>query len=115
MAGLLLAFARQGYLMQNFFDPATLFFVFGVIAVALGSNLEIPPAIAKFISLSFLMALGLKGGFALSDSGLSGEIVLSLFIAVAMSFIVPPGPATRDSRGSRPVIGSPDSRPCPTA
>jgi uncharacterized protein len=51
--------------MQNLLDPAILFFIFGVLAGAVRSNLETPPAIAKFLSLYLLMALGLKGGFAL--------------------------------------------------
>ncbi|MFM8422847.1 MAG: sodium-dependent bicarbonate transport family permease, partial [Candidatus Fonsibacter sp.] len=50
--------------MQNILDPAILFFIFGVFAGAIRSNLEIPPAITKFLSLYLLMALGLKGGFA---------------------------------------------------
>ena len=75
--------------MQNMLDPAILFFVFGVLAGALKSNLEIPPAIAKFLSLYLLMALGLKGGFALSQSGLDGRILLSLAAAMLMAFIVP--------------------------
>jgi hypothetical protein len=45
--------------MNNLTDPAILFFVFGVLAGALKSNLEIPPAISKFLSLYLLMALGL--------------------------------------------------------
>jgi hypothetical protein len=35
--------------MQNFLDPAILFFVFGIAAGLLRSNLEIPPQIAKFL------------------------------------------------------------------
>lgn len=75
--------------MQNLLDPAILFFAFGVLAGALKSNLEIPPAIAKFLSLYLLMALGLKGGFALAQSGLSNTVVVSLAAAVLMAFIVP--------------------------
>jgi hypothetical protein len=75
--------------MQNLLDPAILFFVFGVLAGALKSNLEIPPAIAKFLSLYLLMALGLKGGFALSHSGLSASVMVSLAAAMLMAFIVP--------------------------
>jgi len=75
--------------MQNLSDPAILFFVFGVLAGALKSNLEIPPAIAKFLSLYLLMALGLKGGFALAQSGFSGTVLQSLGAAVLMAFIVP--------------------------
>ncbi len=75
--------------MQLLLDPAILFFVFGVLAGALKSNLEIPPAISKFFSLYLLMALGLKGGFALAKSGFSVEIAISLAAAIAMAFIVP--------------------------
>lgn len=75
--------------MQNFLDPAILFFVFGVIAGALRSNLEIPAPIAKFLSLYLLMALGLKGGFALAASGLTLEILLSLLAAMLMAILVP--------------------------
>lgn len=75
--------------MQNLLDPAILFFVFGVLAGALKSNLEIPPAISKFLSLYLLMALGLKGGFALAHSGLSATVMVSLTAAMLMAFIVP--------------------------
>lgn len=75
--------------MHNFLDPAILFFVFGVLAGAIRSNLEIPRSIAKFLSLYLLMALGLKGGFALAKSGLSSEIITSLTVAITMAFLVP--------------------------
>ena len=75
--------------MQNLLDPAVLFFAFGVLAGALKSNLEIPPAIAKFLSLYLLMALGLKGGFALAKSGLNPDVAASLAAAMLMAVIVP--------------------------
>lgn len=75
--------------MQLLLDPAILFFVFGVLAGALRSNLEIPPAISKFFSLYLLMALGLKGGFAMAESGFNMSIAVSLGAAIAMAFIVP--------------------------
>ena len=75
--------------MQNLLDPAILFFAFGVLAGALRSNLEIPPQIAKFLSLYLLMALGLKGGFALGKSGMTAEIALTLGAAILMAFLIP--------------------------
>lgn len=75
--------------MQNLLDPAILFFVFGVLAGAVRSNLEIPRSIAKFLSLYLLMALGLKGGFALAKSGLDSGVLLSLAAAILMAFAVP--------------------------
>ena len=75
--------------MQNLLDPAILFFVFGVLAGAVKSNLEIPPAISRFLSLYLLMALGLKGGFALSHSGLTANVAISLGAAMLLALVVP--------------------------
>jgi hypothetical protein len=75
--------------MNHFLDPAILFFVFGVLAGTVKSNLEIPPAISRFLSLYLLMALGLKGGFALHASGLTPEVGKSLLAAIALALIVP--------------------------
>jgi hypothetical protein len=75
--------------MKSFLDPAILFFVFGIFAGTLKSNLEIPPQISRFLSLYLLMALGLKGGFALAKSGLTTEVAISLGCAVALAFVVP--------------------------
>jgi uncharacterized protein len=75
--------------MQGFLDPAILFFVFGMAAGAVKSNLEIPPQISRFLSLYLLMALGLKGGFALAESGLTVEVSISLGVAIALACIVP--------------------------
>ncbi len=75
--------------MQSFLDPAILFFVFGMIAGLLKSNLEIPAPISRFLSLYLLMALGLKGGFALANSGLTGEVAVSLAAAVLLATVVP--------------------------
>jgi hypothetical protein len=75
--------------MQSFFDPAILFFVFGILAGSLKSNLEIPPQISRFLSLYLLMALGLKGGFALAKSGLTTEVLISLGAALSIAILVP--------------------------
>ncbi len=75
--------------MQNLIDPAILFFIFGVLAGTVKSNLEIPPAISRFLSLYLLMALGLKGGFALSQSGLTADVGISLGAAVLLAIVIP--------------------------
>ena len=75
--------------MQSFFDPAILFFVLGILAGSLKSNLEIPPQISRFLSFWLLMALSLKGGFALAKSGLAAEVLISLCAAVGMAILVP--------------------------
>ncbi len=75
--------------LHNLVDPATLFFVVGVLAGLVRSNLEIPPAISRFLSMYLLMALGLKGGFALAASGLNAQVVAGLGIAVVLAVVVP--------------------------
>lgn len=75
--------------MSNFLDPAILFFIFGVFAGAVKSNLEIPQPISRFLSLYLLMALGLKGGFALHRSGFTVEIALALGLAIFLAVIIP--------------------------
>ncbi len=75
--------------MSSFLDPAILFFAFGVLAGALRSNLEIPQPISRFLSLYLLMALGLKGGFALAKSGLTAEVATSLACAVGLAVVIP--------------------------
>lgn len=75
--------------LHNLVDPAILFFVVGVLAGLVRSNLEIPPAISRFLSMYLLMALGLKAGFALAASGLNAQVVAGLGIAVVLAVVVP--------------------------
>jgi len=75
--------------MEKLLDPAILFFVFGLMAGAVRSNLEIPQPISKFLSMYLLMALGLKGGFALAASGLNAEVAKSIGCALLLAVVVP--------------------------
>ena len=75
--------------MTNLLDPSILFFIFGIFAGLIKSNLEVPAPISRFLSLYLLMALGLKGGFALNKSGFTPEIAISLGIAIALAISIP--------------------------
>lgn len=76
-------------LVRNLMDPAILFFFFGILAASVKSNLEIPPAIAKFLSLYLLVAIGFKGGVALSASGFTATALVAIGAALIMAFLVP--------------------------
>jgi hypothetical protein len=76
-------------LVANLLDAPVLFFFFGLFAVLVGSNLEIPPVIAKFFSLYLLMAIGFKGGVSLNQSGITQTMLLALAAAAIMSMVVP--------------------------
>jgi hypothetical protein len=76
-------------LIENLTNPALLFFVLGVVAVYLKSDLEIPDNSSKFISLYLLFAIGFKGGQELSHEVLSAEIGWSILFGLIISIIIP--------------------------
>ena len=76
-------------LFDNLTNPAFLFFILGIIAVKLKSDLEIPPNSSKFISLYLLFAIGFKGGQELSRSPFTLEIIWSLIFGVAIACVIP--------------------------
>lgn len=76
-------------ILQNLLTPPVLFFFLGVLAVLLGSDLEIPAPLPKLFSLYLLLAIGFKGGLELQHSGVGGPVLLTITAAVLMSLLVP--------------------------
>ncbi|MCS6823101.1 MAG: sodium-dependent bicarbonate transport family permease [Cytophagaceae bacterium] len=76
-------------ILQNITSPPVMFFVLGIISVSLKSDLDVPPAIAKFFSLYLLFDIGIKGGEELYHSGFTIEIALVMTACIAMSVTVP--------------------------
>jgi hypothetical protein len=76
-------------LIENLTNPALLFFVLGILAVYLKSDLEIPPNSSKFISIYLLFAIGFKGGQELSHEEFSSEIVWSMLFGISISLLIP--------------------------
>lgn len=76
-------------LTENLTNPALLFFVLGIVAVYLKSDLEIPPNSSKFISLYLLFSIGFKGGQELSHETLNSEIALSMLFGVGIASVIP--------------------------
>jgi hypothetical protein len=70
-------------------DPTILFFLLGVGAGLIRSNLAIPGQMARFLALYLLMALGLKGGFALAQSGFESAVLIDLGLAIFLALAVP--------------------------
>lgn len=75
--------------MHGLVDPTVLFFVLGAFAGLVRSNLEFPAAVSRLLSMYLLVALGLKGGFALAESGVTASMASSLGIAVLLAVAVP--------------------------
>jgi uncharacterized protein len=76
-------------LIENLTNPALLFFVLGIIAVYLKSDLEIPPNSSKFISLYLLFSIGFKGGQELSHETFTSEIGWSMLFGISISLLIP--------------------------
>lgn len=76
-------------LIENLTNPALLFFVLGIIAVLVKSDLEIPESASKFISLYLLFSIGFKGGQELSREVFSTEIWWSMLFGVSTAMVIP--------------------------
>ena len=76
-------------ILENFAHPATLFFFLGIIAVLVKSDLEIPPQIAKFLSIYLLFDIGIKGGEELFHSGFNLQVLTVMLVCVIGSFSIP--------------------------
>lgn len=76
-------------LVDNLTNPALLFFILGIFAVYLKSDLEIPDNSSKFISLYLLFAIGFKGGQELSHETLTVEIGMSMLFGIFISLAIP--------------------------
>ncbi len=75
--------------LQNVLTPPVLFFFLGTVSVLVRSDLEIPAPLPKLFSLYLLLAIGFKGGHALQDSGLGGQVIPTVGAAIMMAFLLP--------------------------
>jgi uncharacterized protein len=76
-------------LLSNLTNPTLLFFVLGIIATAVKSDLEIPATTSKFISLYLLFSIGFKGGQELAHSSFTMEILYSILFGLVIASLIP--------------------------
>ena len=76
-------------LADNLTNPALLFFVLGLTASQVKSDLEIPKNSSKFISLYLLLAIGFKCGQELAHSAYSADILYAVFAGIFLALAVP--------------------------
>ena len=75
--------------VQNLMSPMVHFFVLGVAAALSRSDLAVPEAVAKLLSLYLLMAIGFKGGAEVAHNGLTGQVLGALAAGIFLSAITP--------------------------
>ncbi len=73
----------------NLLSPIILSFALGVAAALARSDLNIPEAVAKGMSIYLLFAIGFKGGVSVADHGIDGTLALSLLAGIVLSAALP--------------------------
>ncbi len=74
----------------NLLSPIVLAFVLGVIATLVKSDLEIPEPLVQGLSIYLLLAIGIKGGTALSEASLAqlaGPALATILLGVAIPVV----------------------------
>jgi hypothetical protein len=77
------------FLTHDLSNPTILFFLLGILAVIIKSDLEIPESSFKFISLYLLFSIGFRGGQELQHSPWTAEIGWSLVFGMAIAALIP--------------------------
>ena len=75
-------------LLASLLSPVVLAFALGALAVAVKSDLELPDPLYQALSIYLLLAIGLKGGVALSKTPL-GEVVGPVGATFALGVVTP--------------------------
>ncbi len=71
--------------LQNLASPAVLFFLLGVGASRLRSDLEVPPPVSKALSLYLVFAIGFRGGAELASGHGSQPLWILLVLALGLA------------------------------
>ncbi|MEM6886740.1 MAG: sodium-dependent bicarbonate transport family permease [Pseudomonadota bacterium] len=74
---------------NNLLSPIILSFALGVAASLARSDLAVPEAAAKALSIYLLFAIGFKGGVSVADHGIDAKLGLTLLAGILLSFALP--------------------------
>ncbi len=75
--------------LNNLLSPMVLFFALGLGAALARSDLSMPEAIAKFLALYLMMAIGFKGGTAVAKSGVDLKLLGVMAAGIVLSALIP--------------------------
>lgn len=75
--------------LNNLLSPMVLFFALGLGAALARSDLSMPEAIAKFLALYLMMAIGFKGGAAVAKSGVDLKLLGVMAVGIVLSALIP--------------------------
>lgn len=80
---------RMDIALATLLSPIVLFFLLGLGAALLRSQMTIPEAFAKGLAIYLMMSIGLKGGVEISKGELGWDAGLVMISAVGLSFLLP--------------------------
>jgi hypothetical protein len=75
--------------IANLLSPMVLFFALGLGASLARSDLSVPEAVAKFLALYLMMAIGFKGGVAVARSGIDARLLGVMLAGILLSAVIP--------------------------
>ena len=75
--------------IDTLLSPVILFFLLGALAAFARSDLTIPEAIAKGMSLYLMAAIGLKGGVEVAEAGFTADLLAAALAGLALSVAIP--------------------------
>ncbi|GKS67955.1 sodium-dependent bicarbonate transport family permease [Nitrosarchaeum sp.] len=75
-----------GVIQANILTPVVLFFILGIVAARIKSDLKIPNAISEFLPIYLLAAIGLHGGLEMRNAGFS-DMLIPMLTAIGLSLM----------------------------
>jgi uncharacterized protein len=75
-------------MLGNLLDPVILFFIVGIVAGLLRSDLRLPAVVYETLSIYLLLAIGLKGGVQLAESEIA-RVVMPAAGTLLLGLIIP--------------------------
>lgn len=76
-------------ILSTLLSPIILFFGLGLSAALMRSQMSVPEPFSKGLAIYLMMAIGLKGGFALAETPISFELVQIFILGLVLSFAIP--------------------------
>lgn len=75
--------------LSTILSPMVLFFILGLMAALMRSQMSVPQAFAKGLAIYLMMAIGLKGGVEMSKATLTPDVLGIFGVAIILSFLLP--------------------------
>jgi hypothetical protein len=73
-------------IQANILTPVVLFFILGIVAARIKSDLKMPDAISEFLPIYLLAAIGLHGGLEMRNTGFS-DMLIPMLTAIGLSLV----------------------------